>query len=208
MTMMAISGRRTQSGVVFNEYSAVATQRDHRGAADGYGISAQCQRFCGIGTAAYAARYDELNFTVHAEFLQCVDGHAYRRQRWNADVFDEYILRGGGAALHAVDDYDIRARLDSQCDVVADSRCPDLDEYRDLPVGDLTQFLNLDFQVIGSGPVGMPAGAALVDVFWQVTHFGHARGDLVAEQHAATTGFGTLADDDLQGIRASDIIGV
>jgi hypothetical protein len=68
--------------------------------------------------------------------------------------------------------------------------------------------MDLDFQVIRAGPVGVTAGAALVDALGQVAHHRHAVADLLAQQHAAAAGLGALADHDLDRIGAAQVIGV
>src|SRR5207237_9717234 len=54
-----------------------------------------------------------------------------------------------------------------------------------LPICQLAQLLDLDGQVVGPGPVGVPARGALVDPLRQVAHAGDAGADLLAQQHAA-----------------------
>ena len=115
-------------------------------------------------------------------------------------MLDEHVLRRRRAALHAVEHDHVGAGLHRQRDVVVGPRRADLDVDRLLPVGDLAQLLDLDLEVVGAGPVRMPAGAALVDALRQVAHLGDAVGDLLAEQHAAAAGLGALADDDLDGV--------
>ena len=121
---------------------------------------------------------------MHPELLQRVHGEAHGRQRRDPDVLDEDVLGGRGPALHAVEHDDVRARLDRQRDVEVGARRADLDEDRLLPVGDLAQLLDLDLQVVGPGPVGVTARAALVDARRQVAHLRDAVGDLLAEQDA------------------------
>ena len=60
----------------------------------------------------------------------------------------------------------------------------------------------------GPGPIGMAAGAALIDAHRQVAHLGHALGDLHAQQHAAAAGLGPLPHHHLDGIAAAQIVGV
>ena len=60
----------------------------------------------------------------------------------------------------------------------------------------------------GPGPVGVAAGAALVDALRQVAHRGDAVGDLVAEQHPAAAGLRALADDDLDRVGLAEVVGV
>src|SRR5690606_15970165 len=76
------------------------------------------------------------------------------------------------------------------------------------PIGNFAQLLDLYLEVVGTGPVGVAAGAALVDTFRQRAHGGNALGDLLPEQHAAATRLGALADDDLDGIGLSEVIGI
>ena len=89
--------------------------------------------------------------------------HAHGRQRGDAGVLDEHVLGGGGAALHAVDHHDVGAGGHGQLHVVVDAGGADLDVDRDRPVGGLAELLDLDAQVVGADPVGVPAGRALVD---------------------------------------------
>ena len=60
----------------------------------------------------------------------------------------------------------------------------------------------------GPGPVGVAAGAALVDALRQVAHRGDAVGDLLAEQHAAAAGLRALADDDLDRVGPAQVVRV
>ena len=78
-------------------------------------------------------------------------------------MLDEHVLRRRRAALHAVEHDDVGAGLHRQRRVVIGPRRADLDVDRLLPVGDLAQLLDLDLEIVRAGPVGMPAGRALVD---------------------------------------------
>ena len=100
---------------------------------------------------------DELHLAVHAEFLQRLHRLRDRGQGGDADVLDEHVLGGGGAALHAVDHDDVGAGLHGELHVVVGAGGADLDVDRLLPVGDLAQFDDLDREVVGTGPVGVPA---------------------------------------------------
>src|SRR5262249_46386764 len=51
-------------------------------------------------------------------------------------------------------------------------------------------------------------GRALVDPFGKHAHFGDTPGNLLAQEHAAAARLGALADDDLDGIRAAQVVGV
>ncbi len=123
-------------------------------------------------------------------------------------MFDEDILGRAGAALHAVDHDDIGARLHRQGRVVISARGADLDVDRLFPVGNFAQFLDLDGEVVRTGPVGMAAGAALVDAEGQRAHGRDAVVHFPAEQHAAAAGFRTLAEDDFDRIGGAQIIGI
>ena len=123
-------------------------------------------------------------------------------------MLDEHLLGGGGAALHAVDHHHVGAGVHGELHVVVGPGGADLDVDRLLPVGDLAQFVDLDGQVVGAGPVGVPAGRALVDAFGQGAHTRDAFGDLLPEQHAATAGFGALAEHHLDGVGLAQVVGV
>ena len=120
-------------------------------------VGAERERLRDVGARADAAGDDQLHLAVHAQLLERVHGEPHRGQRRDADVLDEDVLRRRGAALHAVDDDHVRARLHGQLDVVVGARRADLDEDRLLPVGDLAQLADLDLEVVRPGPVGMPA---------------------------------------------------
>src|SRR3712207_7593686 len=64
-----------------------------------------------------------------------------------------------------------------------------------------TTLFRSDLQVVRAGPVGVPAGAALVDTDRQGPHPGHPLGDLLAEQHPAAAGLGALAEQDRKSTR-------
>ena len=123
-------------------------------------------------------------------------------------MLDEHVLRRRGPALHPVDDDHVRAGLHRELDVVVRPRRADLDEDRLLPVRDLPQLADLDLEVVRPRPVGMAAGAALVDPLRQVAHRCDAVGDLVTEQHPAAAGLRALADDDLDRVGLAEVVGV
>ena len=123
-------------------------------------------------------------------------------------MLDEDILGRRGAALHAVDDDHVRAGLHGELDVVVGAGGADLDEDRLLPVGDLAQLADLDLEIVGPGPVGMAAGAPLVDPLRQVAHLGDPVRDLVPEQHAAAARLRALADDDLDRVGLAQVVRV
>jgi hypothetical protein len=98
--------------------------------------------------------------------------------------------------------------LHGQRDVVVGPRRPDLHEDRLLPVGDLAQLADLDLEVVRACPVGVAAGAALVDAGREVAHLGDAVGDVLAEEHPAAAGLGALSDDDLDRVGAAQVVRV
>ena len=77
--------------------------------------------------------------------------------RRNAHMLDEDILRGGRAALHAINHHSIGSSLHSQSSVVVGTSGTDFHIDRHLPVGDLAQFDDLDLEIIGAGPVWVAA---------------------------------------------------
>src|SRR5438034_11264968 len=66
---------------------------------------------------------------------------------------------------------------------------------------------DLDFKIVGSGPVGMPAGRTLIDALRQTAHVGDAIGDLLAEQHAAAAGLRPLPAHHFDRIRPAQVVG-
>ena len=130
----------------------------------------------------------------------------YRGQRWDTDMFDKHILGGCGATLHAIQHNGVRACLDGQRDIELDTGGADLDQDRNLVVGDLPKFVNLDLQIIRPGPVRMPASTALVDSGWKISHLRDAFGDFLSEQHAATARLRALTDYDLERVGTTHVI--
>ena len=203
---LAQSRTGAERGVVLLVERCVAVERHQRRHADGDGVGTQRQRLSDIRASADAAGDDQLHLAVHAEFAQRVDGEPDRRQGRYADVFDEYILGRRRAALHAVHDHHIGAGLDRQHDVVAGSRCTDLDVDWFFPVGDFAQLTDLDFQIVRPGPVWVAAGAALVDAGRQRAHIGNPVGNLLAQQHAAAARLRALSNDDFDGIGLAQLV--
>ena len=186
----------------------VVAQRDQRGGADRDRVGAQRQRLGDVGAGADAAGDDQLHLAVHSEFLQRLHGLRDGGQRRDADVLDEHLLGGGGAALHAVDHDDVGAGVHGELHVVVGAGGADLDVDRLLPVGDLAQLVDLDGQVVGAGPVRVPARRPLVDALGQRAHPRDAVGDLLAEQHSAAAGLGALAEHHLDRVGLAQVVGV
>ena len=95
---------------------------------------------------------------MHVEILQGSHSFRYGGDGGNPHVLDEHVLGCSGAALHAVDHHGIGAGLDCQGCVVEGSGGAYLDEDRNLPVDDLAQLVDLDLEVVGTGPIGVAAG--------------------------------------------------
>ena len=123
-------------------------------------------------------------------------------------MFDKDLLGCRGAALHSVDDDDVRPGLDCQHGIEISPGSPYLDVDGFFPIGNLPQFPDLDRQVVRPGPVRVAAGAALVDPFRQVAHLRNPGADLLAQQHAASPRFGALAHHHFNGIRPAQVIRV
>jgi hypothetical protein len=187
---------------------AIAAEGDQRGHPDRDRVRAERERLGHVGAAADAAGGDQLHGVLHADLTEGLRGQPDRGQGGNAGVLDEEILRGRGAALHAVDHHDVRARLDRQLDVVDHPGGAELHVDRLLPARRLTQLLDLDPQVVGSHPVRMAGGGALVDAGRQGAHAGDPVGHLLPEQQPAAAGFGALADDDLDGVGLAQVVEV
>ena len=208
LVVVVVAGAGADGVVVRFQFRAVVAHGDEGGGADGYRIGAQGEGLGNIRAATDAAGDDELNFAMQVHGLQGFHRQTGRRQGRNADMLDEHLLGGGGSALHTVHHHHIRPRLGRQLGVVERPASADLDIDRHFPVGDFPQFLNLDFEVVGPGPVRVPAGAALVDAFGQIAHLCHPPGDFLPQQHAAATGFGALPHDDFDGIGDPQVIGI
>ena len=190
------------------ERGIVITERDQRGRADRHRVRAECERFGDIGPGANAARDDQLDSAMHAQVLERAHRRPHACERGQAHIFNKHFLRRCSAALHPVDHHDVRPRLHRERGVIIGTTAADLDVNRLLPICDFAQFLDLDRQIVGAGPIGVARGAALIDAFGQAPHFGDARADLLAEQHAAAAGLRALADDDLDRVGAAEIVRV
>jgi hypothetical protein len=68
--------------------------------------------------------------------------------------------------------------------------------------------VDLDLEVVGPGPVRVPRGGALVDPPREIAHLRDAVGDLVPEEHPAAARLRALADDDLDRVRAAQVVRV
>ena len=148
LPVVVVAGRAADLAVGLVVLGRVVAHRDQRRGADRDRVGAERERLGDVGAGADPARDDQLHLAVHAELLERVDGEPHGRQRRDADVLDEDVLRRRRAALHAVDDDHVGAGLDRELDVVVGARRADLDEDRLLPVGDLAQLADLDLEVV------------------------------------------------------------
>src|SRR5699024_328936 len=181
---------------------------DQRSGTDGDRVGAKGNGLGNVGACANTTGNDEFHLAVHIHFLQSFDGLAHSGQGRNADIFDKDFLGRSSSTLHPVNDDDIGAGGDGQFGVVVGSRGCDFHVNGFFPVGDFAQFLNLQGQVVRTGPVWVTARRALVDTLGQGPHCSDTFGDLLAQQHSGATWFCTLADDHFNGVGFAQVIWV
>ena len=129
-----IGARRCAERAVFLfEVRIIVAKRNQCRGADGHRVGAQGQRLGNVGARADAARHDELHLAMHAEILQRLHRRTNAGEDRQADVLDEDFLRGGGAALHAVQHHDIGAGLHRECHVIVRTRAANLHVDRLFP---------------------------------------------------------------------------
>ena len=208
MAVVAEAGLGAESVVVLHVVGPVAPESDERRGAERHRVRPEGERLRDVRPVADAARDDELHLAVHVELPERLDRLADRGQGRNPGMLDEDVLGRRGAALHPVHDHRIRPRLDREGDVVPDPRRPHLDVDRQLPVGDLPELLDLDLEVVGPRPVGVPAGASLVDPDREVPHPRDPLRDLLPEQHAPAARLRPLPHHHLDGVARPEVIGV
>ena len=208
MPVVVKAGCRTNLGVIIGVGRIVIAQSNHRCDTNRDGVGTKCQGLRDVGTIANTTRHDQLHLAMHAHLLQRLDGLADTGQGRQADVLDKDVLRGGRAALHAIEHDHIGTGLDGQLRVVIRAAGTDLDVDRLLPVGNLADLLDLDLEIVRPRPVGMTTGAALVDALRQIAHLGNTIRDLLTQQHAAAARLSALANDDLDRVGTTQIVGV
>ena len=120
-----------------------------------------------------------MHHAAQIEFFQRLDRLAHRSQGRHTHVFDENRLRCGSSTLHTIDHHHVGAGDRRQLDVIEGAGCTDLDIDGFFPVSDLSQFLDFDHQIVGAGPVRVPAGRPLVHPFRQVPHTCHTGVDFL-----------------------------
>src|SRR3990167_72174 len=202
------AGGRADLLQLFVQAWVVVAQGDQRRRADGYRIGTQGHGLGHVGTVADTAGDDQLYLAMHVHLLQRLHGLRNGAENGDADVLDKHLLGRRRTTLHAVEDDHIGTGLHRQLDVVVRTAGTDLHVDGFFPVGDFPQLGNLDRQVVRAGPVRVTAGAALVDANWQGAHAGDPFGDLHAQQHPATAGLGTLAENDLDGVGLAQVVRV
>ena len=110
---------------------------------------------------------------MHAKVLQGFHSLRDAGENRHADVFDKHILCGRCATLHAIQHNNIGTRLYGESRVIIRSRTADFHINRYFPIGNFTQFEDLDFKIIRPRPIRMATGRTLVDALWQVAHVGY-----------------------------------
>ncbi|MNF95287.1 hypothetical protein D3C84_780320 [compost metagenome] len=192
----------------FIQARVVVAQRNQCRRANRHRVRAQRHGLGHVGSVANPPRNDQLDLAVHAHLLQSLYRLRDGRQNRDAHVFDEHFLGRRRAPLHAIEHDHVGPGLHRQLDVVVRPARADLHVDRFFPIGDFAQLGDLYRQVIGTCPVRVTAGAALVDTDRQGAHAGHPLGDFHAQQHAAATGFGALPQDDFDGVGLAQVIRV
>ena len=69
-------------------------------------------------------------------------------------MFHEYVLSGGCAALHTVNNDDVSTRFDCELHVIFGTSRTNLDVNGLFPIGNLADFIDLDFQIIRASQSG------------------------------------------------------
>ena len=120
----------------------------------------------------------------------------------------EDLGRGRRSSFHAVHDDDVGAGLGSQLHVVVDPSRAELHEDRHLPVGGLTQLLDLDDHVVRSEPVRVAGRAPLVDTGRKLPGRSDLCRDLGSQQHAARSRLGALPHRQLDPVGRAQMMDV
>ncbi|MNR24910.1 hypothetical protein D3C85_1420260 [compost metagenome] len=143
---------------------------------------------------------------MHAHFLQRLHRLWDGWQNRDADVLDEHFLGRRSTTLHAIEHDNVSTGFHCQLDVVVRAARANLHVDRFFPIGDFTDFSNLDRQVVRPCPVRVTARRTLIDADRQGSHSSNTLGDFHAQQHAATAGFGALTQNDFDGIGLAQIV--
>src|SRR5699024_3948921 len=103
---------------------------------------------------------------VHTHFLEGLYRRADSSQGRNTYVFNEDFLGGSSSALHTVQNNHIGTGCNSKLGVIVGPGCSHFHVDWFFPVRDFAQLLDLQGEIVRSGPVWVAAGASLVDAFW------------------------------------------
>ena len=161
-----------------------------------------------VAAVADAAGDHQVDLVGQADVLQRAPRLGDRRHQRDPGLLGRGVRAGAGAALGAVEVDDVRAALGRHPHVVIDARGAQLELDRDLVVGGLADLLDLQRQVVGAQPVGVPRRRALVDPGGQRAHLGHLLGDLLAHEVAAEADLAALADEELAGVGEHQVVRV
>ena len=120
-------------------------------------VRAEGKRLGDIATVADTAGIDQRNLASLAQIVDRPTSLPDRGHAGHAGVLGRQVRAGAGAALHAVDVDRVRVAFHRHADIVIDAGGAELELNRDLPVGCLPDFENLQRQIVGPQPVGMPS---------------------------------------------------
>ena len=186
----------------------VAVERHQRRVADRDGVGAERDALGHVAAVADAARHDQVDLVGEADVLERAARLRDRRHQRDAGLLGGGVRAGAGAALGAVEVDDVRAALGRHAHVVVHARRAQLELDRDLVVGRLAGLLDLQRQVVGAEPVGVPGRGALVDPGRQRAHLGHLLGHLLAHQVPAQADLAALPDEELDRVGQHQVVRV
>ena len=105
-----------------------------------------------------------------------------------------------GACFCAVDDDPVHPGFNGDFNVFSDPARSDLNEYRNLVVGDVSELLYLEHHIVCAEDIPVPRVAVEIDPFRKLPEFGNLLGDFGSHQMAGKPGFRTDTDYQFQGI--------
>ena len=161
-----------------------------------------------VAAVADAAGVDQRNLAGLVDVVERLARLADRGDAGHAGLLGGQVRAGAGAALHAVHVDAVGVGLGRHAHVVVDPRRAQLELDRDLAVGRLADFLDLEREVVGAEPVRVARRGALIDAGGQRAHLGDLVGDLLAHQVAAEADLAALADEELTGIGEPQMVRV
>src|SRR2546421_997352 len=209
VAVVAMAGLDTDLLLVVGLRDVLVAVEGHQGGmTDRDGVGAQGQRLGDIAAIADAAGIDQRYFPGLAHVIEGLAGLADRGDAGDPGLLRGDVRPGAGAALHAVDVNTVRPGLGRHAHVVIHARRAQLELDRDLPVRGFTDLLDLERQVIGTKPVRMARGGALVDARGERAHLGDLIRHLLAHQVTTQAHLAALADEELAGIGEAQMIRV